>query len=165
MFDKVLGTEARALVPLVNRKGRRTYRYVDDMATTEDPYIMEFNPTMREDIPWLHKGPTRMGDTGINQRKERVARYYHNMPELVDSDEDDWRGNPKVPVGRGPGGRKRGGRGRKPKRFQARDSCNPRRDHGPRKDDDDENPPEARQMGRNLRCHSNVFIRQNVNVK
>ena len=63
------------------------------------------------------------------------------------------------------GGKKRSRRqrGRRNKRARTDGNyCNSGFNFPGGKDDDEENPPEAR---KSARCHSNVYIKQNVNVK
>ena len=75
-----------------------------------------------------------------------------------------------APKGRGPGGSKRGGKfkrhqNRRGRGNQGRDTCRPFM----RRDEDEDGPggpgPNCDPHQGRERCHSNVFIRQNVNVQ
>ena len=175
MFDRTLVQDDMPLgvVPLVNKRGKRSFMFVDDVSQPldKDGFIREFYPTNMEAPRWLHKGPDRLGKKMSRGEKILRMRRFQNqepMPDLEsDSDNnEDWRKpNHQAPQGRGPGGRKGRGRGRWARRFRPRETCNPKQDQGPARKDDDEGPPEQREVSGRFRCHSNVFIRQNVNVK
>ena len=167
-------TEPRrpVLSRFVNKRGKEYFRYVDDVAWSAPARRNSLPDFIQEVRPAKFNGPERFGRNSrwfreaINQdMAERWtgvrALYNHEKePNNKDSDSDE----------EGPNSRKRtrrGGRGGRAKRFKDGGACNPAH-HGVKRrrgdDDDGEGPPEARDPNRE-RCHSNVYIRQNVNVQ
>ena len=161
------------LVRFVNKKGREYFRYayVDDAVGAEPAgananYIKEMRPVRYNGPPRFGRN-TRWFREALN--KETAERwtgvkslYKHEGDQNKDSDSEEER-NPRDPRKR----TRRGGRGGvRAKRFKDGGACNPEH-HGVKRrrgdDDDGEGPPEAREA--RPRCHSNVFIRQNVNVQ
>ena len=160
---------------LENKKGKRSLVFVDDFVREvgdKENFIREFMPAGPR-IPLVSRmeamermgtksAPVNYREVPYDYRRERNRGERRNIRRRSESDEEEVRTKP--PVGRGPGGKKQR-RGRYPK-FPETDNCGAGRNKERRRRDDDEDPPEAaRSMGMRGRCHSNVFIRQNVNVK
>ena len=166
------------LLPLQNKKGKRSLMFVDDISKPldVDGFIREITPSS---VPWLRGrkfGHQQM--SAAHSRDPDYTRVPYNYREggnrmsrglvkgskrVAGADADDWR---NLPNGRGPGGSKkkprRRSRSRGPRRGDG--GCNADKISERRRRDDDEDPPEVARNTR-ARCHSNVYIRQNVNVK
>ena len=167
------------VTPLVNKKGKRSLCFVDDMSMPIDEagFIRKVIPS---NMPRIDLGgkpgnawrtPMRKNFPLLTQdQRWKEARAMYNHGEELDDLEAWGFKRDDAPVGRGPGGKKRGrnwknGKGRK--RFRGAETCRPMREERMEDKDDEEGPPEPRTSnhGQRERCHSNVFIRQNVNVK
>ena len=177
----------QVLMPLKNKRGETSYMFVDDISRPVggDDFIREVVPSS---IPWLHRRKFNMEELresrqfGLNQISRpkpfdkqgmrfdytRVPYNYNDGKDDAGSrkrrnSDDDGRNPPK---GKGAGGSKRRGKRSKSNanHYKGAPSCNHEKIGERRRRDDDEDPPETSRSFR-PRCHSNVVIRQNVNVK
>ena len=152
------GQRQPQLTRLVNKRGKETYRFIDDISEPLDDagFIRKVMPAAPP--PWLHRGPHRLQRRG--KREVRRSQYQRDQEE-EGSESDDWT-KPQNNPGQG---RKRGRkpRGRKFKRARTDGGCYNAPNYKRR--DDEEDPPEARGQCRNNHHNNQVYIRQNVNVK